>query len=82
MKGLQNLRLEPAADSPLRALLVECTPRGENTPAGLALMQAYRHGQARALRLEPFWQRIGLTDTSALIAETVSWLRGQWGGHA
>ncbi len=82
VKGLQQLRLAPPPDGPTRTLLVECTPRGENTAAGLTLIQSYRYGEARALRLEPFWQRIGLTDTSALIAETVSWLRDQWGGHA
>lgn len=83
VKGLQQLRLEPApGTSALRTLLIECTPRGENTAAGQALIQSYRQGEARALRLEPFWQRIGLTDTSALIAETVSWLQQQWGGHA
>ncbi len=35
----------------------------------------YQHGQAVAVRQEPFWQRIGIIDPGPAIAATVQWLR-------
>jgi exosortase A-associated hydrolase 2 len=76
MAQMGELRLGVMPPFPWPALLVECTPRGEVAAEAQALMAGFPAGEARALPLEPFWQRIGLTDTTPLIATTLQWLQG------
>ena len=69
-KMLEQLAAVRLADLPkLPALIVECNARGLVTERTRAL-----GGDARALVLEPFWQRIGLVETGALVAATNAWL--------
>ena len=82
MTQLQQLRLEPLERYSRPALLAECNARGEVSAAGQALMAGFPAGEARALPMEPFWQRIGLTDTAPLIATTLQWLLGRGEGQA
>lgn len=39
------------------------------------LAESYPRGQAVAVRQEPFWQRLGIIDSSPAIAATVQWLQ-------
>jgi len=84
---LDGYRMSPPLTSQLRALnalsapqfngpvlLVECKARGEVSAAGRGLLQAYPRGEAEALVLEPFWQRIGLVDTAQIVTTTLDWL--------
>ncbi len=82
MTQLGQLRLAPLEQFPQPALLVECTARGEVSPAAQALMADCPLGEVQALQMEPFWQRIGLTDTAPLIALTLQWLQGRGEGQA
>jgi pimeloyl-ACP methyl ester carboxylesterase len=77
MAQMAQLRLETLERFARPALLVECNARGESTPAAQAALAGFPQGEAQALQLEPFWQRIGLTDTAPLIATTVAWLQGR-----
>jgi pimeloyl-ACP methyl ester carboxylesterase len=81
MAQLAELRLDTGERFPRPALLVECNARGESTAAAQAALAAFPQGEAQALQLEPFWQRIGLIDTTPLIATTVAWLQGQGEAH-
>ena len=76
MTQMADLRLEGVDRFPRPALLVECNARGETTPTAQAALAGFPQGEVKALQLEPFWQRIGLTDTAPLIAATVAWLQG------
>ena len=76
MSQLRALRLEPLEGYVRPALLIECNARGEVSPTTQELMAGFPAGEARALAMEPFWQRIGLTDTTPLIEATVQWLQG------
>lgn len=75
MAQLEALQLASLPPFPRPALLVACTPRGEVPAEAQALMTRFSAGEARALPLEPFWQRIGLVDTSPLIGTTLAWLQ-------
>jgi pimeloyl-ACP methyl ester carboxylesterase len=76
MAQMAQLRLETGEPFPRPALLVQGNARGESTPEARAALGGFPQGEAQALQLEPFWQRIGLTDTAPLIATTVAWLQG------
>ena len=74
LEELSALRLAPLAEAGCPVLLVECTARGQVSAAGQALVAGAPLAEARALSLEPFWQRVGLVDTSRLVEMTREWL--------
>ncbi len=55
-------------------LVVNIGPRDEPGDAYAALAATFPEGQARGIRLEPFWNRIGLIDGSPMIEITAQWL--------
>lgn len=66
----------PEIDGP--ALLVQVSPTDRHDPEMQLLANAYQLGENfRVYRCEPFWNRIGIIDTSPLIELTVQWLGGQ-----
>jgi exosortase A-associated hydrolase 2 len=72
LEQLGALRLAALPDLP--ALILECNGRGQVTTRAQALVAEAPQAQAQALVLEPFWQRVGLVNTSPLITATVQWL--------
>jgi hypothetical protein len=79
---LSALRLTALAEVSAPVLLVECNARGQVTEPGRALVAGTPRAEARALVVEPFWQRVGLVDTSGLIATTVEWVANPGAPHA
>lgn len=79
LEQLGALRLNALPDLP--TLVVECNVRGQVTTRAQALVADVPQAQAQALVLEPFWQRIGLVDTSPLITATLQWLRSLEAGY-
>ena len=71
---LEALRLAPF---PGAALLAHIGPKEEPGPAYVAAAQALPQCTARGLRLEPFWNRIGLMDVTPLAELTMGWLAGR-----
>jgi exosortase A-associated hydrolase 2 len=71
---LRDLTLAATAPYEQPALLMQCNARAEVTPAAETALQHFPRGQARAVAVEPFWQRIGLTDTAPLARATLDWL--------
>ena len=62
----------PAFAGPTLALRIG--PRDEPDESTNQLAATYPQGKAVGIRLEPFWNRIGLIDVSALSAATLAWL--------
>jgi pimeloyl-ACP methyl ester carboxylesterase len=72
---LEALKLGDATvpfDGP--ALLVSIGPKDEPSEAIRRAAACFPKGEARGLRLEPFWNRIGLMDAGPLAKLTVEWL--------
>lgn len=74
LEELAALHLSPLAEVACPTLLVECNARGQVSPAAQTLVAEAPHVEARALSLEPFWQRVGLVNTSRLVELTGEWL--------
>ena len=56
-------------------LVANLTPREAVAEPLAMLATAYRQGWALAVRQEPIWQRIGVTDASPTIEATLDWLK-------
>ena len=79
-RELGALRITDLAEPGRPTLIVECNARGETTGRVNAIVGTLSVDTAtEALVLEPFWQRIGLVETGALIEITVEWLGGTHG---
>ncbi|MBC7288678.1 MAG: alpha/beta hydrolase [Armatimonadetes bacterium] len=78
MRGeLQALSLEPPGYAPRFSgpcLVVDVAPRDQPGPQAARLAAAYAAGKAIAVRMEPFWQRIGLIRAEPLVAALTEWL--------
>lgn len=73
MGELQALKPpSPACECP--TLVVNIGPREEPHPDMARFAAELPAGTVRAIRLEPFWNRIGLVDAGALAALTLDWL--------
>ncbi|MGD9518826.1 MAG: alpha/beta hydrolase [Armatimonadota bacterium] len=55
-------------------LVVDVGARLEPSPPLKTLAEGYTHGEVLAVRLEPFWQRIGLVDGTLLAQILAGWL--------
>lgn len=55
-------------------LVVDVSARTEPAAPMAHLSEAYPAGEVRAVRLEPFWQRIGLVDAAPLAEVLAGWL--------
>ncbi|NSW58298.1 MAG: alpha/beta fold hydrolase [Armatimonadetes bacterium] len=73
MGELQALK-PPEALFPGQALVLNIGPRDEPHPDMTRLAEALPAGSALGIRLEPFWNRIGLVDIRALADLTLGWL--------
>lgn len=82
---IQRLRLAPGETVPAFSgpcLVLDITARHQPGPKLRELASRYPHGQARSIRMEPFWQRIGLVDAAPLCTAMVEWLPAALGGGA
>ncbi len=73
LEGLQMGAAEATFGGP--TLVLNIGPREEPGEAYGQLAQGYPKGTALGLRLEPFWNRIGLIDCSPALSLTLDWLR-------
>jgi len=76
-RELQDIRLGPreaAVVAARRCLVLDVAPRAEPSAAALALAEALPGGVAVGIRMEPFWQRIGLVDATPLAQVLCDWL--------
>lgn len=74
---LQDVRLGPEEVKKVtagRCLVLDVAARPEPSATSLALAQALPGGEAVGIRMEPFWQRIGLVDAMPLIEALSRWL--------
>ncbi len=81
---IQALSLEPPAFAPRFAgpcLVLDIAPRDEPGPQAVQLAETYPAGEARAVRMEPFWQRIGLIRAEPLATALVDWLTAALGAQ-
>lgn len=62
-------------------LVMNIGPREEPQEAYVALAARYPAGTAVGVRLEPFWNRIGLIDAGAVCEATLRWLRTAGGAQ-
>ena len=63
---IEALKL-PIASTVEQCRVVDVSARTTPSPAMAALAASYARGEVVALRMEPFWQRIGLIDATPLI---------------
>ncbi|MBP8954335.1 MAG: alpha/beta fold hydrolase [Armatimonadetes bacterium] len=73
MGELQALK-PPDTPFPGHALVLNIGPRDEPSPDMTRLAESLPAGSAFGIRLEPFWNRIGLVDTQPLADLTLGWL--------
>ena len=81
---IQALSLKPPAFAPNftgRCLALDVAARDEPGPQATALADVYPAGEARAVRMEPFWQRIGLIHAEPLITALLDWLAAALGAE-
>ena len=74
---LEQVSLPLAAAKPVftgPCLVVDVSARTEPAAPMVHLAEAYPAGEVRAIRLEPFWQRIGLVDAAPLAEVLAGWL--------
>ncbi|MCX7598004.1 MAG: alpha/beta hydrolase, partial [Armatimonadetes bacterium] len=74
---LQSIRLSPqyaAGSAARRCLVLDVAARPEPSAESLDLARAFPGGEAAAIRMEPFWQRIGLVDAKPLVEILCRWL--------
>lgn len=74
-RGLEAIRLggpEGAFGGP--TLVLNIGPRDEPDDAHRKLAESYPSGLALGVRLQPFWNRIGLIDAQPMVDATSSWL--------
>ena len=69
--------LEPPPAFPGPALVLNISATGSVAEPMQRLADAYRQGEAIAVRAEPVWQRIGVIDAEPIISATVEWVRRQ-----
>ncbi len=65
-EGIEALKL-PMANNIESCRVIDVSARTTPAPAMAALAAAYARGEVVAVRMEPFWQRIGLIDATPLI---------------
>lgn len=76
---LQDVRLGPQEARKIearRCLILDVAARPEPSAASIALAKALPGGEAVGIRMEPFWQRIGLVDAQPLVEALCQWLPG------
>jgi exosortase A-associated hydrolase 2 len=69
---LEALSLVPPAFQPSYpgpCLVIDISARHEPAAPLVSLAQAYARGRVEVVRMEPFWQRLGLIDATPLIAK-------------